>query len=177
MGSLGTVATLSAQTRWRMVRPGVIAGLMFAMLGASSEPLVLQDMEGRTHDADALVAAGKPVVLVFWQTWCSSCRREAPELARAVEEYGDDLQFFGVISGPDRAVDDAKVRRVAKEWGHPQPQVRDRDLSLTQRFKVSGTPVIIVLGRQLRVLYRGYRLPKDWTVYIDEPTAEAVPAS
>lgn len=140
-----------------------------ASVGA--EPLQLLDMDGRHHDADALIAAGHPVVLVFWQTWCASCKREAPELAHAVEEYGEALRFFGVVSGPDHVIDDEKVRRVAREWKHPQPQVRDRDLALTKRFRVFGTPVVIVLGAGHRELYRGFRLPDDWSVFIANPPA------
>lgn len=149
----------------RMFVCALLVGILAPAL-AVADPLVIEDMDGATHDADAILAAGKPVVFVFWQTWCSSCKREAPELAEAVEAYEGKIQFFGVISGPDDVVDDAKVRNVAKEWHHPHPQVRDRDLSLTKRFNVRGTPVIIVLGPEQRVLFRGYRLPEDWTVFL-----------
>ena len=170
---MGTLrGRVSAQAAWL----GLIAGLALAMLGAqraSSEPLLLHDMQGRTHDTDALLAAGRPVVLVFWQTWCPSCKREAPELAHAVERYGATMAFFGVVSGPDDVIDDAKVRRVAEEWGDHHPQIRDRDLSLTHRFKVFGTPVIIVLGREGRELFRGTRLPRDWSVFLETPSDAA----
>ncbi|MBW2292924.1 MAG: TlpA family protein disulfide reductase [Deltaproteobacteria bacterium] len=169
---------MSGRTQKRGARLGLVAGLVFALLGvagASSERLLLLDMDGRTHDADALLAAGQPVVLVFWQTWCPTCKREAPELAHAVEKYGDAMKFFGVVSGPDDVIDDAKVLRVAEEWGHRHPQIRDRDLSLTNRFKVIGTPAIIVLGREGRELYRGHRLPKDWVAFVSAPPAKAAP--
>lgn len=143
---------------------------MFVLVSSTSnsfaDPLVFEDMGGNQYDANAIVAEGKPVVFVFWQTWCASCKREAPELADAVWRYGKSMQFFGVISGPDEVVDDEKVRRVADEWNHPQPQVRDRDLTLTKHFKVRGTPVIIVLGKGGRELFRGYRLPEDWEAFL-----------
>lgn len=149
----------------------LLLAVTVAPSAAFAESLLLKDMDGKTHDADAMLAAGKPVVLVFWQTWCSSCKREAPELADAVEQYGESMQFFGVVSGPDHIVDDAKVRKVAKDWHHPQPQVRDRDLALTKRFNVRGTPVIIVLGLEGRILFRGYRLPDDWTSFLPRTPA------
>jgi thiol-disulfide isomerase/thioredoxin len=170
---------MSSRVDRRGTRLGFIACLTLAALGAlgaGSELLVLHDMDGVTHDGDALLAEGTPVVLVFWQTWCPTCKREAPELAHAVKEYGDAMKFFGVVSGPDDVVDDAKVRRVAEAWGHHHPQIRDRDLSLTKRFKVFGTPVIIVLGREGRELFRGHRLPKDWSVFVETRPAEATPA-
>jgi thiol-disulfide isomerase/thioredoxin len=135
-------------------------------------------MDGEHHDVDALLESGRNVALIFWQTWCSSCKKEAPKLARAVREHGDEIRFFGIVSGPDRAVDDDKVRRVAREWNHPQPQIRDRDLSLTRRFKVRGTPVIVILGRDREILYRGYRLPKSWATYrgADAPESAEPPS-
>lgn len=153
--------------------------LAFSWVSAASatEPLAFADMDGHAHDADALLEDGTPVVLVFWQTWCGSCKREAPELVKAVEHYGESLKFFGVISGPDDAVDDKQVARVAKEWHLEHPQIRDRDLTLTKRFKVVGTPAIIVVGRGGKTLYRGHRLPEDWTQFIEASSASLGPVS
>ncbi len=37
---------------------------------------------------------GKPVVLNFWATWCSPCRREIPELNELVNRYRDKAVFL-----------------------------------------------------------------------------------
>lgn len=146
-----------------------------AARAAEPSALVLVDMDGTQHHVDALLDSGQNVALVFWQTWCTSCKREAPNLAQAIREHADAIRFFGVVSGPDAAVDDEKVRRVAREWKHPHPQIRDRDLSLTRRFNVRGTPVIIVLGRDGEVLYRGYRPPKSWAALRGAGAGDAAP--
>jgi len=123
---------------------------------------VVADMDGDELDLGAELASGHPVALVFWQTWCSSCRREFPELVSAAERYGDSIRFVGVVSGPDDVVDDSAVRAVARQNGLPYPQVRDRDLSLTHRYEVTGTPTIVVVGPGRRTLYRGHETPEDW---------------
>jgi len=158
----------------RTARGGALAVFLLAASApcVAAEPLELVDMNGGHHDADALIAAGHPVVLIFWNTWCKSCKGEAPGLVRAVGEYGETLRFFGVISGPDRVIDDEKVRRVAREWGYSHPQIRDRDLALAKRFRIFGTPVVIVLGDGGRELYRGFRLPDDWDPFVLTPAAQ-----
>jgi thiol-disulfide isomerase/thioredoxin len=158
----------------RTAQTGALAILLFAawIPCAAAEPLELVDMNGGRHDADALIAAGHPIVLIFWHTWCRSCKGEAPKIVRAADEYGDTLRFFGVISGPDRVIDDEKVRRVAREWGYVHPQIRDRDLALAKRFRIFGTPVVIVLGDGGRELYRGFRLPDDWAPFVPRPAAQ-----
>lgn len=149
-----------------------------ALLVAATAPFVsaaerfeVQDMDGHVHDVGAMLEAGTPVVLVFWQTWCASCKREAPDLATAIEQYGDSVSFFGVVSGPDDVIDDEEVRRVSRNWHLTHPQVRDRDLTLARRFDVRGTPVIIILGQGGREVFRGYRLPDDWSPFVSAPPA------
>ena len=125
--------------------------------------LVLTDMDGRAHDLDATLREGRPVALVFWQTWCASCIREAPELASAARAYGEDILFLGVVPGTDEYVDDGEVEEMAAELGLPYPQVRDRDLALSRRYGVEGTPTIVVLGAGGRILYDDHRPPADWS--------------
>ena len=125
--------------------------------------LSVVDMRGQLHDLEALQASGKSVALIFWQTWCSSCRNEAPEITAAAREHGDSIEFLGVVPGPKDTVDDAEVLRVAAEWGLSYPQVRDEDLALTRRFGVRGTPTIVVLGPSGNVAYHGHRPPADWS--------------
>jgi thiol-disulfide isomerase/thioredoxin len=128
--------------------------------------LSLSDLEGRPLDLESDQAAGRKVVLVFWQTWCASCRREAPELIEAFQTYGDRMRFVGVISGGTDVVDPADILQTAKDWGLPYPQVQDTDLRLTRAFGIEGTPTILVLGLQARVLYRGAGIPPNWEAFL-----------
>lgn len=123
------------------------------------------DMDDVDHDVDAVLAGGRNVVLVFWQTWCGPCKREAPHLAEAAREHVDGLEFLGVVAGTDKDVDDTKVRRYVEKYDLPYAQIRDRDLSLTKQYEVVGTPTIIILGQDRKVLYRGNRPPEDWSAY------------
>ncbi len=127
------------------------------------ESLVVVDRAGASHDLSALLKEGHPVVLVFWQSWCGSCLAEAPQLAKDSEQWGQQLNFFGVVPGPSESVDEPAIDRVIKQFGLPHPQVRDTDLSLTKRFQIEGTPTILVLGPQEQVLYRSHDLPADWS--------------
>jgi thiol-disulfide isomerase/thioredoxin len=122
--------------------------------------LAVTDMDGVERDLDATLAQGR-VALVFWQTWCASCREEAPHLIRAAREH-TGIEFVGVISGPDDAVDDNAVRKAAADWGLPYPQVRDRKLELTRGLGVTVTPTIVVLGAGREILYYGHQPPADW---------------
>lgn len=128
-------------------------------------PLSLTDMDGGRHDLDAQLEGGATVVLVFWQSWCASCLREGPGLAQAARVLEGRVLFYGIISGPDEAVDEAAVRAKTAAMHLPYPQIRDRTLALTEACHVTGTPTIVVLGRDRRILYHGHRPPADWTAW------------
>ena len=127
--------------------------------------LIIQDMAGRPHDLDSILGRGQSIALVFWQTWCKPCLREMPELARVDRQYSPRIRFYGIVSGTDEDVDDAKVKSLVERLGVGYPQVRDRDLRLSRGFKIDGTPTIVILGPGRSVLYRGHQLPDNWAVF------------
>ena len=131
-------------------------------------PFILNDMDGNTYDIHNIIGSGTNVALIFWQTWCAACIREAPALERAAQDQAGAIQFFGVIPGGDKFVDDDKVREVVKRFNLPYPQIRDRDVVITKKYKVIGTPYIVILGASNAILYQGHRLPQNWTVYRQE---------
>lgn len=143
-----------------------VSGVAPAELGhvpAPSTGLVVEDLDRVQHDLDRILEGGESVVLCFYQTWCRPCIQEAPLLARAARQHAGRLRFFGVVSGPESYVDPAKVRDFSARHGLPYPQVWDRDLTLTRRFGVQGTPTIVVLSRPRGdVVFRGPHPPTDW---------------
>ena len=127
--------------------------------------LKFRDMAGKSHDIDSLLGQEQSVALIFWQTWCKPCLREMPELARVDRQYSPRIRFYGIVSGSDEDVDDAKVKSLVERLGVGYPQVRDRDLRLSRGFKIDGTPTIVILGPGRSVLYRGHQLPDNWAVF------------
>ena len=127
--------------------------------------LKFRDMAGKSHDIDSLLGQGQSVALIFWQTWCKPCLREMPALVKADLQYSPRLRFYGIISGPDEDVDEARVGKIVADLDVHYPQVRDRDLRLSRSFGVQGTPTIIILGHGGSVLYRGHRPPDNWNAF------------
>ena len=127
--------------------------------------LKFRDMAGKPHDIDSLLGQGQSVALIFWQTWCKPCLREMPDLVKANRRYSPRIRFYGIISGPDKDVDEAKVKNIVGRLGVGYPQVRDRDLRLSRSFDVEGTPTIVILGPGGSILYRGHRPPDNWNAF------------
>lgn len=133
-------------------------------ISASSEAwMQVEDLRGRGHDLSRSLAEGRSVALVFWQSWCAPCIREAPGIVAASQRLEGQADFYGVVTGPDDVVDEQAVKDMATRLKLPYPQVRDRSGELARRFEVVGTPTIVVIEPSGRVSYNGHELPPAWS--------------
>jgi thiol-disulfide isomerase/thioredoxin len=173
-----------------MTRIAALATLLLVSVGcqASDPPpdrapdevaLSATDTDGKAQDIDALLEQGETVALVFWQTWCESCKDEAPTIQAAAKSEVGQIHFVGVIPGKTGTVNEEEVAQTRKAWGYEFPQVRDSDMTWTHALGVKGTPTIVVLGKGRKVLYHEHRPPSDWSKFVevkqDESGAPAKP--
>lgn len=96
------------------------------------------DFNLRTLDGETLRLSdlqGKPVVVNFWATWCSTCRAETPDLIAMYEEQNaGGLQMLGV----NLREADGPVRGFVEEFGVPFPVVMDRDGQVASTWRIGG---------------------------------------
>ena len=66
-------------------------------------PVIDEELDGPgVNDDDGRVAlaefSGKPVVVNFFASWCTSCENELPMFRAAVDQFADDVEFVFVNS-------------------------------------------------------------------------------
>jgi cytochrome c biogenesis protein CcmG, thiol:disulfide interchange protein DsbE len=126
-------------------------------VGQAAPEFQLGLMDGATISLADL--RGNPAVLIFWTSWCSFCKAEAPEFNRLVRRY----RAKGVrVLGINIQDSEKRTRAGIKDFGIRYPVARDADAKVAQRYKVSATPTLIFLDAQGMVTYKGNRLPADY---------------
>jgi len=83
-----------------------------------------------------LANAGVPVVVNIWASWCGPCRAESPNLVKAAERHGTEVQFLGVDILDQRAAAQAFIQ----EEGYPYPSVFDPTGEIRNRLGYIGQP-------------------------------------
>src|SRR5262249_9338694 len=76
---------------------------------------------------------GNPAVIVFWASWCSSCKEEAPRINALAAQYeGKGVRVLGINVKDSPAGAEGGVR----EFGIKYPVVRDADASVARAYNV-----------------------------------------
>jgi peroxiredoxin len=70
----------------------------------------LKDMEGNTVDTGKLNNDGKPIIISFWATWCSPCKKELNNYAELYDKWQKETGVKIIAVSID---DQRSVTRVA----------------------------------------------------------------
>lgn len=86
-----------------------------------------------------LASTGVPVVVNIWASWCGPCRVESPNLVKAANRHGMQVQFLGVDILDKRGPAQAFI----EEEGYPYPSVFNPSGDIRDRLGYIGQPVTI----------------------------------
>lgn len=110
---------------------------------------LLPDMNGRSHRL--LDYRGKVVIVNFWASWCTPCRKELPSMNRAWEELKqNDVAMLAINVGEDHQA----VQAFKKDFPIDFIVLLDSKGTTSQHWQVTGLPTTYVLDAQGRAVYR-----------------------
>jgi cytochrome c biogenesis protein CcmG/thiol:disulfide interchange protein DsbE len=91
---------------------------------------------------------GKAVVLNFWASWCSPCKREAPALQAVSKTWGKRV----VVLGVDVNDFQGDARGFMRKYGLTYPVVHDNKNVTTPKYGLTGLPETFFLDRHGRIV-------------------------
>jgi cytochrome c biogenesis protein CcmG/thiol:disulfide interchange protein DsbE len=93
---------------------------------------------------------GQVVVLNFWASWCSPCRREAPALQRVWEAYQDrGVAFVGLTYRDAEGASSAFI----EEYGITYANGVDEKGRISRDYGVTAVPETYIVDREGRVAW------------------------
>jgi peroxiredoxin len=102
----------------------------------------------------------KPVLLVFWATWCPECKAAIPEInAMTTGPLAGKLQILGLDFRESRE----KVANAVKARGIRYPVLLDERGQVARAYGIVGIPTYVLIDRRGNVAYREHVLPGDIT--------------
>jgi cytochrome c biogenesis protein CcmG/thiol:disulfide interchange protein DsbE len=137
--TLAAIATVVGQ-------PAVHATLQPASQRKAAPQLALKDSTGRTISLTDY--RGKVVLLDFWATWCTGCKKEIPWFSEFEKAYG--ARGFAVVGVSMDESGWSVVKPFLAENHLPYPILLG-DGPTAQRFGIETLPDTFLIDRQARV--------------------------
>lgn len=117
-----------------------------------------QDMDGKTIDSATFIGK-KPVMLIFWASWCPNCTREVPKVNALRKKYSSQgMEFIGINVGHNDS--EGKARRFMDKTGITYPVIFDNKGTISRQYGVQGVPTILIADKKGIVVFKNYGVPE-----------------
>lgn len=114
-------------------------------------------LDGKPFDLAPSIGA-KPVMIIFWASWCPSCAGEVPKVNRLAKTYRDrGMEFVAVNVGFNDSVERANA--FLRKNGMNYPAIFDGSGKITQPYALLGVPTVIIADKKGVVRFRNYAAP------------------
>lgn len=87
----------------------LICGLSFGQTKKKIPSINVKTLKGGTFNTSKIANDGKPIVISFWATWCSPCKRELNAIADVYEDWQDETGVKLIAMSIDDARNMGKV--------------------------------------------------------------------
>jgi thiol-disulfide isomerase/thioredoxin len=132
--------------------------LLLLLVSTMMIPALEFPLSGTTADGQLIqinpVADKKPVLLVFWASWCNTCIREIPAVTHLFNASADKITVISCNIDPDvKAVQEAVTKHHIS-----YPVIADKDLAIGDKFSVETTPTLVLIDAQGKIIGQNHSL-------------------
>jgi len=130
--------------------PALMRDFGVGLLSGEPSPVALPDLAGERVDLQN--QRGHLVMLYFWATWCPYCTREMPSTMETIHRELRDqgLTILAINLGESRAL----VAPWIEQRHITFPVLLDESGAVAGAYRVRGTPTVVLVDRQGRLLGR-----------------------
>lgn len=103
----------------------------------------LKDLKGNTVSLSDY--KGNPLMVIFWGSWCPSCKEELSLLEKFYKNYRGELKLITIVIDGEN---ERKVKRIVKDQEITLPILLDRKEQIARKFGVRMIPTAFLINRE-----------------------------
>lgn len=106
----------------------------------------IQNIDGTTFNTGDIFNDGKPIIVNFWATWCSPCKRELNNIAEMYEEWQEETGVTLIAISIDDARNMAKVAPYVNGKGWEYQVYIDPNGDFKRAMGVNNVPHTFIIN-------------------------------
>ncbi len=126
----------------------------FAQNGQTMPEVVLKDMNGKSKNVSEYSKSGKIVIINFWATWCTPCKKELNNIHESLyETWKNEYDVLLVAVSIDDARNVLKVKPYVAGQGWEYEILLDVNRDLLRALNGQNVPYTIVLDKTGKIVW------------------------
>lgn len=132
-----------------------LVGITASTFAQNSLPAVdLKTLDGQIINTSQIENDGKPIVISFWATWCSPCKRELNNINDVYEDWFDETGVKVIAISIDDARQVYKVGPYIEGVAWEFDVLLDTNSDFKRAMNVNNVPYTILLDGNGNVVYK-----------------------
>ena len=128
--------------------------LSFTLPGKKTIPTVtVKNLQGKNVSTKSFSNDGKPMVISFWATWCSPCKKELNNIAEIYEDWQDETGVKVIAVSIDDARNKHKVKPYVDSKGWEFEVYIDANQDLKRAMNVNNVPYTFLVDGEGKIVY------------------------
>lgn len=127
-------------------------------VGTTAKVVTVPDLAGKEVTLDA-GAAGRPMLVEFWATWCEVCAALMPRMRAAHKAWGSKVDFYGVNVTVNENRN--RVGRWVEKEQPPYQVLYDTRGVAVRAFNVPATSYVVMVDATGVIRYTGIGADQD----------------
>ena len=124
--------------------------------GMEAPEIAMSDPEGNTRRLSDL--RGKVVLIDFWASWCSPCRRENPNVVKLYNKYHDKgFDIFSVSLDKDGNAWRNAIRTDGLVWPNHVSDLKGWSSAAGKTYGIMSIPATVLVDREGNIIARNLR--------------------
>lgn len=114
----------------------------------------LVDIDGNTFNTLEILNEGKPILINFWATWCSPCKRELNNIAEVYDDWVDETGVVIYAVSIDDARNAPKVKPYVDGVAWDYKVLLDENADFRRQMGVVNVPHSFLVDKNGKIVHQ-----------------------